>query len=88
MFFCRKSCLMGSVLFVVTLSLAGCEKKGEEGPAERAGKEVDKAMEQAGRALDKAQDSIKETTKETFERTEAAAGAASDSARVLVKGPR
>ena len=74
MLFCRKSCLMGSVLFVVTLSLAGCEKKGEEGPAERAGKEVDKAMEQAGRALDKAQDSIKETTKETCQKDRSCRG--------------
>ncbi len=88
MFFWRKSCLMGSVLFVVTLSLAGCEKKGEEGPAERAGKQVDKAIEQTGQALDKAQEGIKETAKEVVKRTEAAAGAASDSARVLVKGPK
>jgi hypothetical protein len=58
----RKSCLMASVV-LLGLNLAGCEKKGDEGPAERAGKQVDKAVDQVGQAVDKAKDSVKETTK-------------------------
>ena len=49
---------MSSVLVLVILSLAAYEKKCEEGPAERAGKQVDKAMDQAGQAMDKAKDTI------------------------------
>jgi hypothetical protein len=33
----------------MALGLAGCEKKGGEGPAERAGKQVDQAVQQTGR---------------------------------------
>jgi hypothetical protein len=43
-----------SVAFGVLLmgTFAACEKKQNEGPAERAGKEVDKAMEQVGKNVE------------------------------------
>jgi hypothetical protein len=56
--FLIRRALMSSVLVLVILSLAAYEKKCEEGPAERAGKQVDKAMDQAGQAMDKAKDTI------------------------------
>jgi len=82
----RKSCLKASALLLVILSLAACEKKGEEGPAETAGKKIDQAVEQAGQAMDKAKESVNETAKEAVKKTEAAAGAAADSAKDLVRG--
>ena len=42
------------------LTLSACQK---EGPAEKAGKEIDKAAKEAGQAVDKAVDSVKEATK-------------------------
>ena len=46
----RIRCLMiGAALLAFTL--VACEKKDGEGPAERAGKQVDKAVEQAGQKL-------------------------------------
>ena len=42
------------------LTLSACQK---EGPAEKAGKELDKAAKDAGEAMDKAVDSVKEATK-------------------------
>lgn len=41
------------------LALMGCE---QEGPAERAGKEIDRAVESAGEKLEQAGDRIRETT--------------------------
>jgi hypothetical protein len=72
MFFDRCGCLIAGALVLAVLSAAACEKKGEEGPAERAGEQVDKAKE-----------SIKEATKDA----EAAASAAGGSAKELVRGP-
>ena len=46
-------------LFVFALS--ACQK--EEGPAEKAGKEIDKAAKQAGQAMEKAAESIKDAVK-------------------------
>jgi hypothetical protein len=45
-------------------SLAACKKEGGEGPAERAGKQIDKAMEKAGQEMEKAGDKIKEKVKD------------------------
>ena len=42
------------------LTLSACQK---EGPAEKAGKEIDKAAKEAGQAMEKAVDSVKEATK-------------------------
>jgi hypothetical protein len=42
------------------LALSACQK---EGPAEKAGKEVDKAVKELGQSMEKAADSVKEATK-------------------------
>jgi hypothetical protein len=42
--------------------LVGCQKK--EGPAERAGKQVDKAVESAGQQIEKAGDKIQDAAKD------------------------
>lgn len=44
------------------VALTGCENK--QGPAERAGKEVDKAVEKAGRQIEKVGDSIQDAAKD------------------------
>jgi len=44
--------LLLGVLGVLVAGLSGCQKK--EGPAERAGKEIDKAVEKTGQQIDKA----------------------------------
>jgi hypothetical protein len=43
------------------LTLSACQK--EEGPGEKAGKEVDKAVKEAGQSMEKAADAVKEATK-------------------------
>lgn len=48
---------MGALLIV----LSACQK--QEGPAERAGKEVDKAIDQAGQQIEKAGDKIQDAAK-------------------------
>lgn len=45
---------------VLSLGLAACGKENGEGPAERAGKQVDKAVEQAGQTMEKAAESVKQ----------------------------
>ncbi|MDD5176377.1 MAG: hypothetical protein PHQ05_08165 [Sterolibacterium sp.] len=50
--------LVLSVLFAV---LPACQK--QEGPAEHAGKEVDKAVEKAGQQIEKAGDRIQDAAK-------------------------
>lgn len=47
-------------IFVAVLS--GCQK--QEGPAERAGKEVDKAVEKTGQQIEKAADKIEDAAKD------------------------
>jgi hypothetical protein len=42
------------------LTLSACQK---EGPAEKAGKEVDKAAKDLGQSMEKAADSVKEAAK-------------------------
>ncbi len=46
------------VLGTLFVALAGCQKK--EGPAERVGREMDKAAEKTGRQLEKAADKVGE----------------------------
>jgi len=48
--------ITGAMLFV----LSACEK---EGPAERAGKEADKAVESVGKQIEKAGESIQDAAK-------------------------
>jgi hypothetical protein len=59
----KNSCLMVAAI-LLGFSLGGCGKKDGEGPAERAGKEVDKAIDKAGQAMDKAADTVKEAAKD------------------------
>ncbi|MBT0963436.1 hypothetical protein I8J34_19805 [Denitromonas sp. IR12] len=49
--------LMGALL----VALSGCQK--DEGPMERTGKEVDKAMEKTGQQIEKAGDAIQDAAK-------------------------
>lgn len=53
-----------AAMIVATLfaALAGCQKK--EGPAERIGREMDKAAEKAGKQLEKAADKVGEKIEE------------------------
>jgi predicted small lipoprotein YifL len=53
----RAAVVVGALL----VALAGCQNK--EGPAERAGKEVDKAVDKVGQQIEKAGDSIQDTAK-------------------------
>ena len=65
----RKICLAINAV-LLGLTLVACEKK--EGPAEKMGKEVDKAAEKAGQAMDKAADSVKETAKDAADKAKEA----------------
>jgi hypothetical protein len=49
--------VMGALLAV----LPGCQK--QEGPAERAGQEIDRAVDKAGQQIEKAGDSIQDAAK-------------------------
>lgn len=60
MFNKKKSLLNLTAMGIVALALAGCE---QEGPAEKAGKEIDKAVSQAGQEMEKVGDSIQEATR-------------------------
>jgi hypothetical protein len=80
----RKSCLMVTAI-LLGFSLTACEKKAGEGPAERAGKEVDKAMEKAGQAMDKAADAVKEAAKDATKKVEEVAKDAADKATTATK---
>jgi len=49
-------------LSLLVAGLSACEKK--EGPAERAGKEIDKAVQSAGQKLEKAGQDIQDAAKD------------------------
>jgi hypothetical protein len=49
------------VMSALLVALSACQK--QEGPAERAGKEVDKAAEKVGQQIEKAGDSIQDAAK-------------------------
>lgn len=49
------------VASALTLGVIGCSQK--EGPAEHAGKEVDKAMDKAGKKIEKAGESVQDAAK-------------------------
>ena len=59
------------VLSALLLALAGCQKP--EGPAEKAGKEIDKSAEQAGEKVDKAGKKIGEEVEKAGEKIKDAA---------------
>ena len=52
----------GLAASILVVGLSACEKK--EGPAERAGKELDKTVEKAGQQLEKAGQSIQDAAKD------------------------
>jgi len=49
------------VMSALLVALSGCQK--QEGPAEQAGKEVDKAAEKVGEKIEKAGESIQDAAK-------------------------
>lgn len=55
---------LGAVLIAgaMLVLVSACQKS--EGPAERAGKEVDKAVEKVGQQIEKVGDSIQDATKD------------------------
>jgi hypothetical protein len=59
------------VMTALLLALPGCQR--EEGPAEKAGKEIDKAAEQAGETIDKAGAKIGEEVEKAGEKMQDAA---------------
>ena len=58
----RNLAAAGIVLGILVIGLSACEKK--EGPAERAGKAVDKTVESAGQQLEKAGQDIQDAAKD------------------------
>lgn len=56
----RKSGRLVTVAFLM-FALTACQR--EEGAAEKAGKEIDKAIKEAGQAMEKTADSVREATK-------------------------
>lgn len=61
-----KSLITALVLGTLFVALNGCQKK--EGPAERAGKEMDRAAEKTGQQLDKAIDKTGEKIEQAGEK--------------------
>lgn len=62
MFTHKKSILNLLALGMLSMALVGCE---QEGPAEKAGKEIDQAISQAGQELEKVGDSIQNAVRTT-----------------------
>jgi len=53
---------VGLAIGALIMGLSACEKK--EGPAERAGKQIDKAVEKAGEQVEKAGQQIQDAAKD------------------------
>lgn len=58
----NRNLLLGAVS-AAALMLAACQPR--EGPAERAGKQIDNAAEKVGQQADKAADSVKDAARDT-----------------------
>jgi hypothetical protein len=58
----RSSFCAGLAMSILIVGLSACEKK--EGPAERAGKQIDKAVESAGQQIEKAGQKIQDEAKD------------------------
>ena len=58
----RDSVCAGLAMSILIVGLSACEKK--EGPAERAGKQIDKAVESAGQQVEKAGQKIQDEAKD------------------------
>jgi hypothetical protein len=59
------------VMSALLMALSGCQK--QEGPAEKAGKQIDKAAEQAGEKIDKAGQKLGEEVEKAGEKIQDAA---------------
>lgn len=46
------------------MALSGCQKHEAEGPAEQAGKEIDKVIEKAGQQVEKAGEAIQDVARD------------------------
>jgi len=58
-----RSVMIAVAITSLIVGLSGCQKK--EGPAEHAGKQVDKAIEKAGQQIEKTGDKIQDAAKGT-----------------------
>ena len=58
----KRSAMVFVAAGLFALTLSGCQK--QEGPAEKAGKEIDKAVSQAGQQIQKAGDNIQQAAKD------------------------
>jgi hypothetical protein len=67
MSFRRMSLAFSAIL--LSLALVACQK---EGPAEKMGKEVDKAAEKTGQAMEKAAEDVKDAAKEAVDKAKEA----------------
>jgi len=56
-----KCVMLATAAGALMMVLAGCPQK--EGPVERAGKSVDKAMDKAGKKIEKAGESVQDAAK-------------------------
>ena len=57
----RKTAVAVVATIALFAGLAGCQK--QEGPAERAGKEADKAVEKVGQQIEKAGENLQDAAK-------------------------
>jgi len=57
-----KSVMVVLVMSVLIVGLSGCQKK--EGPVERAGKQIDKAVEKTGQQVEKAGEKIEDAARD------------------------
>jgi hypothetical protein len=57
-----KSVMVALVMSVLIVGISGCQKK--EGPVERAGKQIDKAVEKAGQQVEKTGEKIEDAAKD------------------------
>lgn len=57
----REAVIAAMAMGVMLVALPACQK--QEGPAERAGKQADKAVENVGKQIEKAGDAIQDTAK-------------------------
>jgi hypothetical protein len=55
-----QSIITALIMIVLVVGLSGCTK---EGPGEKAGKKIDKAVEKAGEQIEKAGEKVKDAVK-------------------------
>jgi hypothetical protein len=66
-----RSIITALVVGILVAGLSGCQKK--EGPAERAGKEIDKTAEKTGQHIDNAAKKVGETMEQAGDKIKDAA---------------